>query len=257
MCSDEFTRRDVPRSADVAPVTSSPHTPVGRSPDHRRAPVAQGIEHRFPKPCAAGSNPAGGTAGGTGVPAGQLLARHLSRGVERALIPPQSATSPHEQQPSGPRRRPAQRRAGGRTGPSSWRPRPAEHGLHPLDRGAGGDGERGGRVTELVGHQPLQAGRSRCAVEVATAEVLDPQRRPGLRGEDQVVRPETGERSGASPRHPVRAELVRPTELGREVVAIAQALVPQFEDRITALLGADRVEALRADLDTIREIATS
>ena len=25
-----------------------------------RAPVAQGIEHRFPKPCAAGSNPAGG-----------------------------------------------------------------------------------------------------------------------------------------------------------------------------------------------------
>ena len=24
------------------------------------APVAQGIEHRFPKPCVAGSNPAGG-----------------------------------------------------------------------------------------------------------------------------------------------------------------------------------------------------
>ena len=29
---------------------------------HRRsALVAQGIEHRFPKPCVAGSNPAGGT----------------------------------------------------------------------------------------------------------------------------------------------------------------------------------------------------
>lgn len=27
-----------------------------------RAPVAQGIEHRFPKPCVAGSNPAGGTS---------------------------------------------------------------------------------------------------------------------------------------------------------------------------------------------------
>jgi DNA-binding MarR family transcriptional regulator len=57
--------------------------------------------------------------------------------------------------------------------------------------------------------------------------------------------------------HDRRAKLVRPTERGREVVAIAQALVPQLEDRITAVLGADRVEALRADLDTIRQIATS
>ena len=32
-------------------------SPIG-SP---RAPVAQGIERRFPKPCVAGSNPAGGT----------------------------------------------------------------------------------------------------------------------------------------------------------------------------------------------------
>ena len=29
--------------------------------DRRSALVAQGIEHRFPKPCVAGSNPAGGT----------------------------------------------------------------------------------------------------------------------------------------------------------------------------------------------------
>lgn len=54
-----------------------------------------------------------------------------------------------------------------------------------------------------------------------------------------------------------RAKLVRPTERGREVIAIAQAFAPQLEDRITTALGAARVEALRADLDTIREIATS
>lgn len=54
-----------------------------------------------------------------------------------------------------------------------------------------------------------------------------------------------------------RAKLVRPTERGREVVAIAQNLVPQLEDRITAVLGAERVAALRADLDTIRQIASS
>ena len=30
-------------------------------PKQRDAPVAQGIEHRIPNPCAAGSNPAGGT----------------------------------------------------------------------------------------------------------------------------------------------------------------------------------------------------
>jgi DNA-binding MarR family transcriptional regulator len=57
--------------------------------------------------------------------------------------------------------------------------------------------------------------------------------------------------------HDRRAKLVLPTERGREVIAIAQDLVPQLEERITAVLGAERVEALRADLDTIREIATS
>jgi DNA-binding MarR family transcriptional regulator len=55
--------------------------------------------------------------------------------------------------------------------------------------------------------------------------------------------------------HDRRAKLVLPTERGREVVAIAQDLVPQLEDRIAAVLGADRMEALRADLDTIRKIA--
>src|SRR3954452_9648623 len=36
------------------------------------------------------------------------------------------------------------------------------------------------------------------------------------------------------------AKLVLPTEQGRAVVAIAQRLVPQLEDRISAVLGADR-----------------
>ncbi len=54
-----------------------------------------------------------------------------------------------------------------------------------------------------------------------------------------------------------RAKLVLPTERGREVVAIAQDLVPQLEQRIITVLGAERVESLRADLDTIRRIATS
>lgn len=54
-----------------------------------------------------------------------------------------------------------------------------------------------------------------------------------------------------------RAKLVMPTERGREVVAIAQDFVPQLEDRIMGVLGVERVEALRADLDAIRRIATS
>ena len=35
---------------------------MSRSGVDPHAPVAQGIEHRFPKPGVAGSNPAGGTA---------------------------------------------------------------------------------------------------------------------------------------------------------------------------------------------------
>ena len=54
-----------------------------------------------------------------------------------------------------------------------------------------------------------------------------------------------------------RAKLVLPTDRGRQIVAIAQDLVPQLEDRIAAVLGAERVAALRADLDTIRRIAVS
>ena len=49
-----------------------------------------------------------------------------------------------------------------------------------------------------------------------------------------------------------RAKLVLPTQRGHEVIAIAQALVPEIEGKIAALLGADRTRALRADLETIR-----
>ncbi|MEV4515781.1 MarR family transcriptional regulator [Dactylosporangium sp. NPDC049525] len=49
-----------------------------------------------------------------------------------------------------------------------------------------------------------------------------------------------------------RAKLVLPTAKGREVVGIAQALVPEVEQRITAALGADRLRALHEDLETLR-----
>lgn len=52
-----------------------------------------------------------------------------------------------------------------------------------------------------------------------------------------------------------RAKLVLPTADGREAVAIVQALVPSLEARITALLGADRTAALRADLESVRTFA--
>lgn len=49
-----------------------------------------------------------------------------------------------------------------------------------------------------------------------------------------------------------RAKLVLPTDRGRDVVAVAQSLTPELEDRLAALLGPGRVAALRADLDAIR-----
>ena len=48
-----------------------------------------------------------------------------------------------------------------------------------------------------------------------------------------------------------RAKLVIPTERGRDVVGIAQDLVPEIEAQLSRLLGADRVQSLRADLETI------
>jgi DNA-binding MarR family transcriptional regulator len=52
-----------------------------------------------------------------------------------------------------------------------------------------------------------------------------------------------------------RAKLVVPTGPGREVIAIAQGLVPELETLVTGRLGEDRLRALREDLETIRRSA--
>ena len=50
-----------------------------------------------------------------------------------------------------------------------------------------------------------------------------------------------------------RSKLVVPTALGREVVAIAQELVPEVERRIEQALGTERFAALRQDLVAIQQ----
>ncbi|UMG93755.1 MarR family transcriptional regulator [Nocardioides sp. TF02-7] len=50
-----------------------------------------------------------------------------------------------------------------------------------------------------------------------------------------------------------RAKLVVATARGEEVFAIARNLVPEIEAEIERLLGPGRAEALRADLDRLRE----
>ncbi len=49
-----------------------------------------------------------------------------------------------------------------------------------------------------------------------------------------------------------RAKLVLPTDLGNQVIEVAQNLAPEIEQRISALLGAERTSALRTDLETLR-----
>ncbi len=53
-----------------------------------------------------------------------------------------------------------------------------------------------------------------------------------------------------------RAKLVLATERGREVLGIARALVPEIEERVGAVVGAERVPSLVADLDAIRAALT-
>jgi len=53
-----------------------------------------------------------------------------------------------------------------------------------------------------------------------------------------------------------RARLVTPTARGHEVITIAQELVPELEGRVSRVLGADRMQALRDDLEAIRVVAT-
>ena len=49
-----------------------------------------------------------------------------------------------------------------------------------------------------------------------------------------------------------RAKLVLPTERGQGVIKAAQALVPEIEGRVAALLGEDRLRQLRGDLASIQ-----
>ncbi len=51
-----------------------------------------------------------------------------------------------------------------------------------------------------------------------------------------------------------RAKLVQPTRQGREVIAIAQGLVPEMERRLIEALGESRWHALRDDLRTVRDV---
>jgi DNA-binding MarR family transcriptional regulator len=54
-----------------------------------------------------------------------------------------------------------------------------------------------------------------------------------------------------------RAKLVLPTDRGHEVLAIAQQLIPEIDDLVSGIVGADRVPALKADLDAIRRGVTA
>jgi len=53
-----------------------------------------------------------------------------------------------------------------------------------------------------------------------------------------------------------RAKLVLPTDLGNQVIEVAQGLAPEIEHLISALLGAERTSALRTDLETLRRGVT-
>ena len=52
-----------------------------------------------------------------------------------------------------------------------------------------------------------------------------------------------------------RAKLVLPTERGREVIAIAQGMVPELESAVAQELSEERLVALHRDLETIRQAA--
>lgn len=54
-----------------------------------------------------------------------------------------------------------------------------------------------------------------------------------------------------------RSKLVVPTAHGREVVAIAQELVPELERMLERALGPDRLATLGEDLVTIQQIAVA
>lgn len=49
-----------------------------------------------------------------------------------------------------------------------------------------------------------------------------------------------------------RSKLVRLTDRGRDVIAIAQSFIPEAERHIAETIGAERLEALRRDLRAVR-----
>jgi DNA-binding MarR family transcriptional regulator len=49
-----------------------------------------------------------------------------------------------------------------------------------------------------------------------------------------------------------RAKLVVPTDRGREVFTVARGLVPEIEGLVGDIIGTDRLETMRADLEAIR-----
>ena len=52
-----------------------------------------------------------------------------------------------------------------------------------------------------------------------------------------------------------RAKLVLPTERGREVIALAQGMVPELESAVGHELSEERLVTLREDLESIRQAA--
>jgi DNA-binding MarR family transcriptional regulator len=54
-----------------------------------------------------------------------------------------------------------------------------------------------------------------------------------------------------------RAKLGRPTERGRDVITIVQALVPEVDAHIADILGSRRSQEFRADLETLRARLTA
>ena len=52
-----------------------------------------------------------------------------------------------------------------------------------------------------------------------------------------------------------RAKLVLPTERGREVIALAQGMVPELESAVAHELSEERLVTLRKDLESIRQAA--
>jgi len=53
-----------------------------------------------------------------------------------------------------------------------------------------------------------------------------------------------------------RAKRVLPTERGLDVIAVAQSVAPEVEAQLTRLIGANRMQALRDDLEAIRRAVT-